>query len=1091
MMSRTIWKTGSNPSDIKICLGLGFLLFVPLRLSSQVAGGTITGMIFDVSGEVVPELKISIGNVATGVTTVVTTDADGLYSAPNLLPGTYDITISAPDFQTEVEKGVTLTVGEQQVLNLVMKAGTATQKVHVSGATRSAQLASSTISGVVDSTTVRELPLNGRDWTQLATLYPAVATISAQQPLGVNAPRGARGYGSSLTISGNRPQQNNYRLDGLSINDYSNGAPGSVEGVNLGVDAIQEFSILTSGSDASYGRTSGGVINAISQSGTNAWHGDAYEFMRNDNLDARNFVEPALGQSIGHFVRNQFGGSVGGPIRKDRTFVFGDLEAIRQSQALPSPSVVPTPAARAGNLCAGTVKLDATAANFLAFYPLPHSPLPPGPGQPGCSDSANHTFDAANVGSETYFITRVDQHFSEKDSTFGTFMWDRGSSAAPDSFNLWLDGAKTFRGLIAAEERHAFGPSLTNSVRVGYSRVVGTSNTPVRAINPLAADTSFGVFPAQTAPGIAISGLGLMSGGLGSFANFTFIWNSYQLYDDAFLTRGPHTLKFGGATEAMQENEISNLQPTGLWSFPSLAGFLTNDEAGAAFIGSLPGSAFPRGQRAKLLGAYLQDDWHFQSNLTFNLGLRYEMLTNPYAVHGKTLNLDFVTNPSIRTGGNYFHSNPTLANLEPRVGFSWAPRRNGRTVVRGSFGLFDVLPLLSDFQQMINLSAPFYKLGTIATFPGAETGFFNTGVGALAKSLGQSALQTSWIEPNPRRNYVMTWGLSVQRELAEGTSTEIAYVGSHGVHMANREDDMNSVIPIQTSAGLFFPSPPGSGTRLNPNWGAIRGIYWSGDSFYDALEAQVTKRISSGFQVQASYTWSKTIDTGSASVIGDPFQNSISSPFFFCKSCRRGLADFNIGQNFAVNYLWDLPALRTGIMGAHWAGSGWKVSGIFTSQSGLPTTPLIGGDTMGLNNTDPYSFAVRLAGPGCSTGTTGKVSSYFKFSCFGISKTPNLLANRWGRNSISGPSLVNFDFAVFKNNYVRRISESFIVQFRAEFFNLFNHPNFLPPLESVGNNQIFDGSQSGLPLAGVAGNLLLSGTSTQPRQIQIALKLSW
>ena len=299
---------------------------------------------------------------------------------------------------------------------------------------------------------------------------------------------------------------------------------------------------------------------------------------------------------------------------------------------------------------------------------------------------------------------------------------------------------------------------------------------------------------------------------------------------------------------------------------------------------------------------------------------------------------------------------------------------------------------------------------------------------------------------------------------------------------------MNSVIPVQTPAGLLFPSP-GSGTRLNPRWGAIRGIYWSGDSFYDALQTAVTKTLSHGFEGQLSYTWSKTLDTGSASVIGDPYQNSISSPFFFCKSCRRGLADFNIGQNLAANFLWELPAPKA-TRGLHGAGSGWEIGGILTAQSGLPTTPLIGGDTMGLDSTDPYSFAVRLPGPGCSTGTTGNINTFFNFSCFGISSPPNLMTSRWGRNSIVGPDLWNVDFSVSKNNYIRRISESFNLQFRAEFFNALNHPSFKPPLVGI-NNQIFDGSQSGVPLTGIAGNLLLSGTSTQPRQIQFALKLNW
>src|SRR5258708_5855166 len=316
---------------------------------AQVAGGSLSGTISDPSGKLVPQALIAIQNVATGITTTVTTNGDGYYTAANLLPGEYQVTVSAKGFATEVRKGISLTVGGQQVIDLTLHVGSAAKiVVEVNTEAPAVQLASSDISAVVNATTVRELPLNGRSWTDLAALQPGVDSILTQPGFQVGADRGNRGFGLQLTISGARPQQNNYRLDGVSLNDYANGAPGSVLGGNLGVDAIQEFSVLTSNYSAEYGKTSGGVVNAITRSGTNALHGSAYEFLRNSKLDAANFFENAQRSP---FKRNQFGGAVGGPIIKNRTFFFADYEGIRQSKGMASVKYVPSPAARAGQLC--------------------------------------------------------------------------------------------------------------------------------------------------------------------------------------------------------------------------------------------------------------------------------------------------------------------------------------------------------------------------------------------------------------------------------------------------------------------------------------------------------------------------------------------------------------------------------------------------------------------------------------------------------------------------------------------------------------------------------------------------------------------
>ena len=329
-------------SAVRILLAVAFTLTVTGQANAQVAGATLTGTIKDSSGAFIPNAQVAITDVATGVTRTVSADGAGLYAAPNLSPGTYEIRVSAIGFSTEVQKGVTLTVGAQQVLDFTMRVGQMTQMVEVTTEAPTVELTSSELGATVNSTTVRELPLNGRSWTDLANLQPGVVVATSHAAVDVN-----RGYGAQLSISGARPQQNNYRLDGISINDYSNGGPGSVLGQNLGVEAIQEFSVLTSNYSAEYGKTSGGVVNAISRSGTNQFHGSGYEFLRNSALDAPGYFDSGVAPP---FKRNQFGASAGGPIRKDRTFVFGDYEGIRQSLGTTTISGVPSANARLGIL---------------------------------------------------------------------------------------------------------------------------------------------------------------------------------------------------------------------------------------------------------------------------------------------------------------------------------------------------------------------------------------------------------------------------------------------------------------------------------------------------------------------------------------------------------------------------------------------------------------------------------------------------------------------------------------------------------------------------------------------------------------------
>ena len=473
-------------------------LFITTSVYAQVVGATLSGTVTDPSGAVIPNAQIVIKNTATGVTRNARTDSSGFYNTPNLLPGPYSVAVSASGFSTQVQSGVVLTVGANQILNVTMQVGKVTNLVQVTGAAPQVQLATSSIGAVVNSTTVRQLPLNGRSWTDLAKLQPGVNAIVTQFNFSGGANRGNRGFGSQISISGQRPIENNYRLDGVSLNDYSNGAPGSVLGGNLGVDAIQEFSVLTTNYSAEYGKTAGGVVNAITKSGTNQFHGDAYEFLRNDALDAANFFDNFANSPKPSFRRNQFGVSAGGPIQKDKTFVFGDYEGIRQAKGISTIDTVFSPAARQGNLTTGTVTVDPSAQKYLGFYPLPNGTV--------SGATGIFSFAANQIVSENYWTARVDHTFSSKDSLFGTYMYDFTPYSSPDALNNVLISDETNRQFVVLEETHIFSPALVNSVRAGYNRDGAANNVGTSAINPLAGDLSLGAVPGETAARLDIGG---------------------------------------------------------------------------------------------------------------------------------------------------------------------------------------------------------------------------------------------------------------------------------------------------------------------------------------------------------------------------------------------------------------------------------------------------------------------------------------------------------------------------------------------------------------------------------------------------------
>src|SRR6266851_5302356 len=965
---------------------------------AQAVGAALSGLITDEKGGAVPGATVSIKNVGTGVVREVGTNGDGFYSAPNLLPGTYEVRVTAQGFQTFVQKEIALTVGAQQALNLSLKVGQLTQTVVVSAAPPDVQTTSSTISATVDSNTVRELPLNGRDWTSLATLEPGVSKIPNQVGTGFSANKGNRGFGDQLSDSGHRANENTYRVNGISINDYSNGAPGGASGLNLGVDGIQEFSVLTSNYTAEYGRTSGAVVNAITKSGVNDFHGTAFIFDRDKIFDAKNFFDPA--GPIPSFRRVQFGASGGTALVKDKTFVYGTYEGVRQNRPGSQIIRVPSQEARNGMLCVASggnpcaslaaVTVDPKVAPYLPLWPCPVS----------CQNATNTDSVTTNVAlpsisNENYFTGRVDQKISAKDNLAASYFWDSGPQSQPDPLKNAIHQVFSRRQAASAEETHIFSPALVNTFRAGVSRVRGDINSPVSG-DKVATDTTLAVAPgAAGPPQIGVPGVITTAIGLGGLNRFLHRWTSAQANDDAFLTRGTHSIKVGFAFERMLYNVTEKLSPNGrlnnygqpksgpcsTFTSGGLCRLLTN--APNKLNALAPGGSNEVAIRESLLAGYIQDDWRLRPNFTVNMGLRYEYTTRPSDANNRIQEITTLTNcatpgvlPSLTSPcgpvhvSNFIANNPTTKNFEPRIGFSWDPFKNGKTAVRGGFAIFDVLPLPYEF-----------GLNTAATFPFQVVGFDS--VATLGNgidpniSFNPNVVRNRFVQQNPKRADVLNWNFNIQREVAPSWTLLVGYVGSRSVHLSVAADDINLVPPVVTSAGILIPA---NTYQLDPNWGGgnggvtpggpggpgIRPVIFDGESTYHGFQAQIKKAMTHGLQGQVSYTYGKCKDTSYAPVTGDTYVNSIAVPLLLSHAYRVGPCDFDIRQTLVGTFIWDVPGPKSGTM--RYLAGGWELGTRMNATSGSPFTVTFGGGGDPLNTGFNGDFSMDFADlvPGCN-----------------------------------------------------------------------------------------------------------------------------
>jgi hypothetical protein len=1082
-----------------------FLSLLHFAAHAQSGGGTLQGTVLDPNGAVVANAKINIMSVLTGVARDVESNSNGFYSAPNLSAGSYKVTSSAPGFSARVDNDVLLTVGEVRDLDIHLTISATTQTITVEASTNQINTAESSLQGVVDGKQTRDLPLNGRDWTTLATLNTGVSQVLTQFPGAATATtRLSRGLGAQLTVGGNRPQQNGYRLDGISINDYANGGPGSVTGFTLGVDAVEEFSVITSNAPAQYGRMSGGVINSITRQGTDQFHGSVFDFVRNSEFDARSYFDPASGEPS--FRRNQFGATFGGPIIKDKTFFFFNYEGVRQAQGVTIQSTVLSPNARKGIVtctqpATGTqsktcltsiggsqappgsngitqLAISPSVVPYLALYPIPNSTI--------TGNTGLYNFQTTQQTNEDLATVHLDHNFSQKDTLHGTLLYDTATLDSADQTDTLYDEAISRRTTAAIEEVHSFSPRLNNSFRLGYNRSVAIAPNQKAVINPAVNNPALAFYPGKTVGQVLVSALTTVQGGSGAVGTNSFHFNSFQLYNDASYIVGKHSIAFGGAVEYDQDNTLGGVLPNGEWNFGSINTFL--QATPTFFEGGTPNTpVVPHDLRQTIYAVYAQDSWKIRNNLTANFGLRYEMATNTTEIRGRIGALLTPTSPAAVPVNSFFDNNPTTLNFEPRAGIVWDPFGKGKTVITASSGLYDVLPLSYLFSIQLISSAPSYDEGRI-TFSG------NAGKGLFPGNpfnLFTPKLRAIYTPQNPPRSYVIQNSVNIQQQLTKNTVFQVGYIGSHGVHQVFTTNDINNV-PFQgrdSQGNYFWPDLTAvtgaarAALQLNQSMGTISDTFFGGSSIYNSLQTSLSYNAPKGIVGKVSYTWSHSIDDSSSALSGSSFGNSVSGLPSFDLRLDRANSDFDIRHVFTANAVAPLPNIQRGGRATSILRN-WSFNNIFNVRTGIPFTPIVGGDALGLLGSQPFQFPDRVVSD--SSCVRPHNLNYIDTSCFAFPGTvpygnglngPRLGTAR--RNSLIGPGLFFWTTGLMKD---QPITERVRAQFQVQAFNVTNHTNFANPASA--QTQIFNGSGQ---LSGTAG--VLTALTTFGRQLQFAVKV--
>ena len=976
----------------------------------------------------------------TGLARSATTGEDGRFVLPVMPVGAYELRAEMAGFRPVVHRGIHLTVGETAAVPFILEVGALEQEITVVGEAPLVNTQSAELSYLVSENAIRDMPLNGRNYTDLALLQPGVVAYPHRDG------GSAVAHGLGMSINGQDPRSNVYLLDGTPQNDFTNGPAGSAAGTVLGMETIREFRVEVNNYSAAFGRNSGGQINALTKSGSNEWHGSLYEFHRNDNFDARNFFDASKKPD---FKRNQFGGVIGGPVRRDRSFFFFGYEALRDRLGRTISTLTPDLDARRGVLPDGAVTVNANVRPYLDEFPLPNGPSIGG-------GLASYFFGFNQRLTQDYVQGRFDHNFGPGTQLFGRYTLDDADQQLPTDYPQFPRAFVSRNQFVTAELRHTFSPQTLNTLRAGFSRTRLHQDVQANTSRPLPPFT-----PGRTLMGDIDIG-GLPRFGPQSSVNLSLIQNLYGVEDGLVLIRGRHLLKVGGLAERYQDNMYNPTFSLGIYTFGDLRGFLLNQPQ--RFLGLTPTGALDRYWRFTLFGFYVQDDVKIRPRLTLNLGLRYEFSTQPIDTYGRDSALLRITDAAPVTGQLY--QNPTKRNISPRFGFAWDVFGDGKTSLRGGYGWF----FNTNNQQTLIVTVtnppatPRISI-TNPTFPSPP----------FERGLGNTIRPVEWNIKNPN---VHVWNLNVQRQLWRDTALTIGYAGSRGIHLL-RSGDVNIAMPQRMADGsLFFPV---GAPRMNPAFATIELKSSDGNSWYNALLFEVRKRFSQGLSFQSSYTFSRNIDTTQASTFFSDATNGTTSAFpeFPGFSYNKGLADYHAKHNWVMNAAWDLP------FGGKRLYGGWQLAGISRVSSGNPLTVFV------QRNRSRSLWAPSL-GPGIGfdrvsmapgrthqSAVLGDPDRYFDPAAFVL--PPAGFLGNLGRGALIGPALRTFDLALIKNTRVR---EHVNLQFRAEAFNLFNRANFAAPLLTA-----FAGERDNEPPVPSLGRI--RSTVTSARQIQLGLRLTF
>jgi hypothetical protein len=1011
---------------------------------AQAATGTISGIVKDETSAVLPGATVVITHTDTAQSRTLVADAGGRYAAPDLPPGPYQVKVTLQGFSTVVRSGIRLTVGRDAIVDVILKLGEISDQITVVGESPTIDLKSASTGGLIATEQIEGLPLNGRSYVELATLTPGVQLTQT------GGQSTSTGFGSKLSVNGSRYTANLFTLDGTNLNDQFSQA-GSASGHVLGVEAVREFQVLTNSFSAEHGHHTGGVINAATKSGTNAVHGSAFEFHRDDSLDSKNYFDTVTPP----FQRNQYGFSLGGPIVRSRTFFFTTYEALRER--LGGTNIFTVPAASVHN---GAV--TSAIKPWLDAYPLPNGAAL------GATRGEFRRIDNRKTD-EHYAMGRIDQRLADSSQLFVRYTFDDGQVDDPSRLNT---GAriKTRTQYATAEHTQLNGSSFLNRVQFGFTRSRLDGVDYLLDGMPAMPRTTF----TDVDRGILVlSVTGLTALG-GDTTNPKFHrFNNFQIRDNITWNHGAHNLKIGGDVQILQFNLTSDFTSMGQYTFSSLDTFLAARVN--QFNAVMPGSDATRNLRQKAFGLYVQDDIQAGKNLTLNLGIRYEPTTSVTDTRGLLAQLIDFASPTATlndtTPLETLFRNPSLRTIAPRVGFAWDVMGNGKTAIRGGAGIFydDILISTPFVQNTAVRVPPYFNRGGlvgsntfIVNFPDAYT----TQRAALA---GQAQLEG--IQYDLKQPYMQKWNVNLQRELAGKTTVEIGYSGSHGANLIRQVFTNGRVAQVMPDGRLFVASTT---PLAQPNFSRMRYRVSDATSDYYGITTGLTRRFSGGFQAQVSYTYSHSMDDGASALGGNDFNSEGGgSRYLFAKD--RGLSPFDLRQSFVANVNYTLP-FASGASGLKAiAAKEWNVGMLVRMRSGYPFSAISGVDT-GLQ-VQGWAPEYPDLKPGASANPVlGTVDHWFDANAFVLPAAGYI--GTLPRNSIIGPDMKTVDLIIGKNVAISGKRE---LQLRFECFNLLDRANFGLP-----QNQVFNANGTIREDAG-----RITTTSTAARQIQLGVKAVW